>query len=116
MTPRRHCASGRHGHRAVPDFFLGDSVLRATLDAPHLSGCKEPVNYPAKCSRIFSIDPEFFDGVTLYRGRGCERCKNTGYAGRMAIIEAMTVTDEIRKLVIKQPARWKSARSPSSKG
>ena len=33
-------------------------------------------------------------------GRGCERCKNSGYAGRMAIIEAMTVTDEIRKLII----------------
>ena len=41
-----------------------------------------------------------FDGVTLYRGRGCDRCKNSGYAGRMAIIEAMTITDEIRKLII----------------
>src|SRR5206468_3281262 len=41
-----------------------------------------------------------FDGVTLYRGRGCERCKNSGYAGRFAIIEAMTITDEIRKLII----------------
>jgi len=38
-----------------------------------------------------------FDGVTLYRGRGCERCKNSGYAGRAAIIEVMTVTDEIRR-------------------
>jgi type II secretory ATPase GspE/PulE/Tfp pilus assembly ATPase PilB-like protein len=47
-----------------------------------------------------NIDPSMFDGVTLYRGRGCERCKETGYAGRLAIIEAMTVTDEIRKLII----------------
>ena len=38
--------------------------------------------------------------MTLYRGRGCDRCKNSGYSGRMAIIEAMTVTDEIRKLII----------------
>ena len=38
--------------------------------------------------------------INLYRGRGCERCKNSGYSGRMAIIEAMTVTDEIRKLII----------------
>jgi type II secretory ATPase GspE/PulE/Tfp pilus assembly ATPase PilB-like protein len=47
-----------------------------------------------------SIDPGIFDGATLYRGRGCERCKNSGYAGRLAIIEAMTVSDEIRKLII----------------
>jgi type II secretory ATPase GspE/PulE/Tfp pilus assembly ATPase PilB-like protein len=36
----------------------------------------------------------------LYRGRGCDRCKNSGYSGRLAIIEAMTVSDEIRKLII----------------
>jgi type II secretory ATPase GspE/PulE/Tfp pilus assembly ATPase PilB-like protein len=47
-----------------------------------------------------NIDPSIFDGVTLFRGRGCDRCKNSGYAGRMAIIEAMTVSDEIRKLII----------------
>jgi type II secretory ATPase GspE/PulE/Tfp pilus assembly ATPase PilB-like protein len=48
------------------------------------------------------INPDFFAGVTLYKGHGCERCKNTGYTGRAAIIEAMTVTDEIRKLVIER--------------
>jgi type II secretory ATPase GspE/PulE/Tfp pilus assembly ATPase PilB-like protein len=47
-----------------------------------------------------NIEPSTFDGVTLYRGRGCDRCKNSGYAGRLAIIEAMTMSDEIRKLVI----------------
>src|SRR5947209_18845513 len=46
------------------------------------------------------IDPSIFDGVTLYRGRGCERCKNSGYSGRLAIIEAMTITDDVRKLII----------------
>ena len=38
--------------------------------------------------------------MQLYRGRGCERCKNSGYAGRLAIIEAMTISDQIRKLII----------------
>jgi type II secretory ATPase GspE/PulE/Tfp pilus assembly ATPase PilB-like protein len=47
-----------------------------------------------------NIDPGIFDGVTLYRGRGCDRCKNSGYAGRLAIIEGMTISDEIRKLII----------------
>jgi len=64
---------------------------------PH---CKEPVTYPAKMYQDLNIDPGIFDGVSLYRGRGCDRCKNSGYAGRLAIIEAMTITDELRKLVI----------------
>jgi type IV pilus assembly protein PilB len=64
------------------------------------SHCKEPVTYPAKMYQDLSIDPSIMDGVTLYRGRGCERCKNSGYAGRMAIIEAMTISDEVRRLII----------------
>jgi len=61
---------------------------------------KEPVIYPPKMFQDLNIDPSMFDGITLYRGRGCDRCKTSGYSGRMAIIEAMTISDEIRKLVI----------------
>ena len=64
------------------------------------SHCKEPVKYPAKMFQDLGLDPASFDNVTLYRGRGCDRCKNSGYAGRLAIIEAMTISDEIRKLII----------------
>jgi type IV pilus assembly protein PilB len=46
------------------------------------------------------IPGNYFEGSTLFRGRGCDRCNNTGYSGRAAILEAMTVTDEIRKLII----------------
>ncbi len=64
--------------------------------------CKDPVTYPPKMYQDLGIDPKMLDGVTLFRGRGCDRCKNTGYAGRAAIIEVMTVTDEIRRMVIKR--------------
>jgi type IV pilus assembly protein PilB len=64
------------------------------------SHCKEPITYPGKMFADLGIDPAMFEGVQLFRGRGCDRCKNSGYAGRMAIIEVMTITDEIRKLII----------------
>jgi len=64
--------------------------------------CKDPITYPPKMFADLGINPDLFAGVTLYKGHGCERCKNTGYTGRAAIIEAMTVTDEIRKLIIER--------------
>ncbi len=64
--------------------------------------CKEPINYPVKMFEDLQIDPHSFDGVPLHKGRGCERCKNSGYAGRCAIIEVMQVSDEIRKLIIER--------------
>ena len=103
-----HCndapgAIARLDDMGIAPFLISSSVILACaqrLMRRICSHCKEPVTYPAKMYADLSIDPAIMDGVTLYRGRGCERCKNTGYAGRMAIIEAMTITDEIRKLVI----------------
>src|SRR5258708_32359528 len=50
--------------------------------------------------RDLHIPPNFFEKESIFRGRGCDRCNNTGYSGRTAILEAMTVTDEIRKIII----------------
>ncbi len=103
-----HCndapgAVARMDDMGIAPFLISSSVILACaqrLMRRVCSHCKEPVEYPDKMYTDLNIDPAVFDGVSLYRGRGCERCKNSGYAGRLAIIEAMTVSDEIRKLVI----------------
>jgi type IV pilus assembly protein PilB len=103
-----HCndapgAIARLDDMGIAPFLISSSVILACaqrLIRRICSHCREPVTYPAKVFQDLNIDPSIFDGVTLYRGRGCDRCKNSGYAGRMAIIEAMTITDEIRKLII----------------
>jgi type IV pilus assembly protein PilB len=87
----------------IAPFLISSSVILACaqrLMRRICSHCKEPVTYPAKMYQDLHLDPTAFDGITLYRGRGCERCKESGYSGRMAIIEAMTMSDEIRKLII----------------
>jgi len=37
----------------------------------------------------------------LYRGKGCDYCKNTGYRGRTAIFEIVPINDEIRSMIMK---------------
>lgn len=39
------------------------------------------------------------DHLFLYRGRGCETCRYTGYKGRIGLHELLVVTDEIRSLI-----------------
>src|SRR6185369_13996777 len=103
-----HCndapgAIARLDDMGIAPFLISSSVILSCAQRlmRRICGhCKDPITYPDKMYQDLNIDPSIFDGVTLYRGRGCERCKNSGYAGRMAIIEAMTVTDEIRRLII----------------
>ncbi len=103
-----HCndaagAIARLDDMGIAPFLISSSVILSCaqrLMRRICSHCKEPVTYPQKMYEDLNIDVSLFDGITLYRGRGCERCKNSGYAGRLAIIEAMTASDEIRKLII----------------
>ena len=37
---------------------------------------------------------------TLHRGKGCPQCKNTGYKGRVAIHEVLTMNDQIRSMMM----------------
>jgi type IV pilus assembly protein PilB len=105
-----HCndapgAVARLDDMGIAPFLISSSVILACaqrLVRRVCSVCKEPVTYPPKMYEDLGIDPSYFENVPLYRGRGCERCKTTGYSGRMAIIEAMTVSDEIRRLIIQR--------------
>jgi type IV pilus assembly protein PilB len=103
-----HCndapgAIARLDDMGIAPFLISSSVILSCaqrLIRRICSHCKEPVTYPPKMFEDLAIDPATLNGVQLFRGHGCDRCKNSGYSGRLAVIEAMTVTDQIRKLII----------------
>jgi type IV pilus assembly protein PilB len=105
-----HCndapgAIARMDDMGIAPFLISSAVILSCaqrLMRRICNSCKEKVDYPAKMFQDLQIDPDFFQGAELFRGRGCDRCKTTGYTGRLAIIEIMSISDEIRKLVIKR--------------
>jgi len=64
--------------------------------------CKEPVSLTPEMIGKLGMDPKEFEGVTLYEGKGCLECNNTGYKGRVGIFEVLPVTSEIRELILKR--------------
>ncbi len=42
------------------------------------------------------------DVIQIYHGRGCEYCNNTGYYGRIAIYEILTLNDEIKSAILEK--------------
>jgi len=46
------------------------------------------------------LKPEDVKGKKFYYGKGCGKCNNTGYKGRIGLFEIMTFNDEMRRLVM----------------
>ena len=42
-------------------------------------------------------------GATLWKGQGCDKCRNTGYSGRVGIYELLVVDDNVRDVIARNP-------------
>ena len=62
--------------------------------------CKESYSPPADALKRLGLEATGGEKVTLYRGRGCDHCKKTGYKGRIGVFELMVVTDRVRDLML----------------
>jgi type IV pilus assembly protein PilB len=74
---------------------LAQRLVRVICDR-----CKEAYVPPADALRRLGVDPQDAPDLRLYRGRGCEVCRKTGYRGRIGVFELMVMTDELRQLVL----------------
>jgi type IV pilus assembly protein PilB len=87
----------------IEPFLISSSILMTCAQRLVRKIC-------TNCREEFMPEPEIFTrlGVetkpenVFYRGSGCDRCKGRGYLGRLAIIEALTVTEAIRRLIMKR--------------
>jgi type II secretory ATPase GspE/PulE/Tfp pilus assembly ATPase PilB-like protein len=73
-------------------------VLAQRLAARICDNCKEAYTPTRETLAKFFKDEGLTD-VTFYRGKGCPKCRGTGYKGRVAIHELVLITEEIRALI-----------------
>ena len=62
--------------------------------------CKEPVEVDGK--DVTGLPDEYkTKKVVFYQGRGCKVCNNSGYFGRVAVVETLIVDDNIKQMILK---------------
>jgi type IV pilus assembly protein PilB len=58
--------------------------------------CRQPVEIPEK----FLEEIGFTEKVTFYEAKGCKYCNDTGFYGRIAILEAIIINDTLREMIM----------------
>lgn len=65
--------------------------------------CKQPINVPQDVLDRNQYKPfDYIEKPTFVRAKGCAKCKDTGYKGRVAVIEAMLNWQELQPLVLER--------------
>jgi len=90
----------------VEPFLISATLIAAMaqrLGRRICSNCKQPFEVKAGDLRILGYQPEDDDEtVELWRGRGCEVCRQTGYKGRLGIYEIMLLNAEVAELITRR--------------
>ncbi|MEN9723054.1 MAG: hypothetical protein RJB38_1040 [Pseudomonadota bacterium] len=63
--------------------------------------CREPVSVPHEKLKEFGMTPEDVSRATLFKGKGCTNCVNTGYRGRTAIYEVFDFSTSLKEMVLR---------------
>jgi type II secretory ATPase GspE/PulE/Tfp pilus assembly ATPase PilB-like protein len=79
-----------------------------------------------KCKVPVAVSPEILghlkdmeihpDTIQLFEGKGCQECRFTGYRGRIAIFEILTITESIREMIINRASSQQIKQKAVSQG
>ncbi len=64
------------------------------------ASCKHEHPHPPQALVDAGFTPEEANRVAPKKGKGCEKCNQTGYKGRVGLYEVMEITDELRELIL----------------
>jgi len=88
----------------IPAFNVASSVILITAQrlARRLCSCKKPADIPVEALLDAGFAADELDGSWRpYGPVGCERCKSAGYKGRIGIYQVLPISDEMRRLIMR---------------
>ncbi len=90
----------------TPDYLISAAVtlvLAQRLARKTCMECREPdQDVTPKALADFGFTVEQASRAKVQRGKGCPKCKDTGYKGRMGIYEILNVTKPIKEAILRQ--------------
>lgn len=86
----------------VEPFLIASSIIMVAaqrLCRKVCEHCKEKYDVPKAVLERVGIEASKRT-KPFFHGKGCKKCNNTGYLGRIGTLETLPITDEIREMII----------------
>jgi len=109
----------RLANMGVPGFNIASSVILITAQrlGRRLCNCKQPATMDNDALLAAGFAESDLDGTwTPYRAVGCDRCKGSGYKGRVGIYEVMPITEALQNIILKSGSVLEIAKQAQREG
>jgi len=103
----------------VPAFNVVSSVILITAQrlARRLCNCKQPADIAGDVLLAAGMPESELDGSWIpYKPVGCDRCKGSGFKGRVGIYEVMPITEAIQEVIIRSGSSLEIAQQAQRDG
>jgi type IV pilus assembly protein PilB len=97
-------AIARMAYMGIEPFMLSSSLVLTQAQRLYRKlcpFCKKEIELPVETLRLNHLDPDVFDGSTLFAANGCPKCGGIGYKGRGALMEILLLDDDIKAMMLK---------------
>ncbi|BBO72393.1 type II secretion system protein E [Desulfosarcina alkanivorans] len=87
----------------VPSFLIQATlrgILSQRLVRKICNACKTPIAVEAARLKALGLETGKSGMLSLFHGKGCQKCRGTGYLGRTTIHEVLPYTDAIKALTV----------------
>jgi len=104
-------AIGRMVQMGLQSYLIADSlvgIVAQRLVRKICTECKVEIN-PHK-NLLRRVERWIGEDAKFYAGKGCSKCSNTGYRGRLLISEILMVNEAIAKMVAEESSKYNIAR------
>jgi type IV pilus assembly protein PilB len=78
-----------------------NSVVAQRLLRTVCSSCKAPVTIPVEKLLELGMSRDEASRATAMKGRGCSKCNNSGYKGRIAVYEVLDFSTTLKEMVLR---------------
>jgi type IV pilus assembly protein PilB len=112
----------RLNEMGVEPFLVGSAVtgvLAQRLARKLCSHCCEmyqPSDEELVRARVSTDVAAAADGMAFYRKRGCPRCNQSGYKGRIGIFQLLAMSEQLESLAVQKASREEIERAAMSEG
>lgn len=110
---------GRFLHMNIEPYNFVSSlncILAQRLVRRLCLNCKHAVKLSRQELESSHLDYERYKDYDFFQGKGCIECNHTGYRGRVAIVELLDLTEEIREMILGRDSTAKLKRVAAESG